>query len=119
MRGAAGWRSIALSNNCLQLRAVLLYDMDFQIDVSQNLVSGPVHWSSADEEPTFRGQMFKEGVRIWHVVGWTRPKNKHPQVIQEIEAIVNIVLTRRIFENSPMRRYGILALHVVSLDIMH
>ena len=35
-------------------------DFDFQINVSQYLVSGPVHWSVADEEPAFRGQMFKE-----------------------------------------------------------
>lgn len=35
-------------------------DFDFQINVSQHVVSGPVHWSISDEEPAFRGQMYKE-----------------------------------------------------------
>jgi hypothetical protein len=30
-------------------------DFDFYIDIGQHIVAGPVHWSIADSEPTYRG----------------------------------------------------------------
>lgn len=35
-------------------------DFDFNIDITQYISSGPVHWSLPDNEPAFRGRMFKE-----------------------------------------------------------
>ncbi|KAI0936401.1 hypothetical protein AcW1_000653 [Taiwanofungus camphoratus] len=35
-------------------------DFDFSIDVGQHIAHGPVHWSLPDEEPAYRGKMFKE-----------------------------------------------------------
>ncbi|CAL1695717.1 unnamed protein product [Somion occarium] len=35
-------------------------DFEFPINISQHIISGPIHWSVADEEPAYRGEMFKE-----------------------------------------------------------
>ncbi|EIN13775.1 hypothetical protein PUNSTDRAFT_57552 [Punctularia strigosozonata HHB-11173 SS5] len=35
-------------------------DFNFSIDVGQHIVSGPVHWSIADNEPAYRGRMFQQ-----------------------------------------------------------
>lgn len=37
-----------------------IIDFDFKIDISQHIASGPVHWSIPDEEPAYRGKMYKE-----------------------------------------------------------
>ena len=43
-------------------RAHLTYsaDFDFPIDLTCQIVHGPVHWSLPDEEPAYRGAMFLE-----------------------------------------------------------
>jgi hypothetical protein len=35
-------------------------DFDFSIDVGQHIISGPTHWSIADNEPAYRGRMFQQ-----------------------------------------------------------
>ncbi|KDQ63578.1 hypothetical protein JAAARDRAFT_148049 [Jaapia argillacea MUCL 33604] len=35
-------------------------DFDFRIDIGQHIVAGPIHWSVADHEPAYRGDMFEE-----------------------------------------------------------
>ncbi|KAL6309929.1 hypothetical protein BKA93DRAFT_756836 [Sparassis latifolia] len=35
-------------------------DFDFSIDVGQHIAAGPVHWSLPDNEPAYRGKMYKE-----------------------------------------------------------
>ncbi|KZT65591.1 hypothetical protein DAEQUDRAFT_768757 [Daedalea quercina L-15889] len=35
-------------------------DFDFPIDIGQHISSGPVHWSVPDEEPAYRGKMYRE-----------------------------------------------------------
>ncbi|KZT02671.1 uncharacterized protein LAESUDRAFT_661390 [Laetiporus sulphureus 93-53] len=44
----------------LATNAVLRSDFDFMIDVGQHIASGPIHWSVPDEEPAYRGKMYKE-----------------------------------------------------------
>ena len=35
-------------------------DFDFPIDIGQHISAGPIHWSVPDEEPAYRGQMYRE-----------------------------------------------------------
>lgn len=37
-----------------------IVDFDFSIDITQYINAGPIHWSVPDNEPAFRGRMFKE-----------------------------------------------------------
>ncbi|PCH33679.1 hypothetical protein WOLCODRAFT_135258 [Wolfiporia cocos MD-104 SS10] len=38
----------------------VVIDFDFSIDVGQHIVAGPIHWSLPDDEPAYRGNMYKE-----------------------------------------------------------
>lgn len=37
-----------------------MLDFDFYIDLTPNIVHGPVHWSLPDAEPAYRGEMVKQ-----------------------------------------------------------
>ncbi|KAF8642370.1 hypothetical protein AX16_009638 [Volvariella volvacea WC 439] len=39
---------------------VTITDFKFSIDLSSNIVAGPVHWSLADSEPAYRGLMVRQ-----------------------------------------------------------